>query len=159
MYVPQEQLNGRITFYWRISRLFRTAFFSIPFSVVIFFSLLTITNIWIAISISILFIAHRFFYTLIWPSFEHIHYRFEIRENDILVQNGVLFRKWSSIPLHRIQHVDTHQGPLQRIVGLVTLQIYTAAGSTFDGSIPGLRPDRAQELQQLIITNRGDDGV
>jgi membrane protein YdbS with pleckstrin-like domain len=42
---------------------------------------------------------------------------------------------------------------------LVTLQIYTAAGSTFDGAIPGLHPKRAQELQQLIITIRGDDGV
>ena len=159
MYVPEEQLNGRVTFYWRISRLFRTAIVFLPFSVGIFFGVLTISNLWIALIASLLFVAHRFFYTLIWPSFEHIHYRFEIREHDILVQHGVLFRKWSSIPLHRIQHVDTHQGPLQRIVGLVTLQIYTAAGSTFDGAIPGLRPQRAQELQQQIIQIRGDDGV
>lgn len=159
MHVPKEQLDESITFYWRISRLFRTAFVFMPFSIAVFFIALSISTFWIALSVSILLVLHRLLYTLIWPSFEHIYYRFEIREHDIIVQNGVFFRKWSSIPLHRIQHVDTHQGPLQRIIGLVTLQIYTAAGSTFDGAIPGLKPDRAQELQGLIMQSRGDDGV
>ena len=159
MHVPKEKLNGRVTFYWRISRLFRTAFVSLPFSTLIFLLLFSLSNFSVALFLSFLYILHRFFYALIWPTFEHLYYRFEIREHDILVQSGVIFRKWSSIPLHRIQHIDTHQGPLQRIIGLVTLQIYTAAGSTFDGAIPGLRPKRAQELQELIIQIRGDDGV
>lgn len=159
MHVPTEQLDETITFYWRISRLFRTAFVFLPFSVGVFFVALSLSNFWIALTLCILLVLQRLLYTLIWPSFEHIHYRFEIREHDIIVQHGVLFRKWSSIPLHRIQHVDTHQGPLQRIIGLVTLQIYTAAGSTFDGSIPGLKPERAEELQELIMQSRGDDGV
>ena len=74
MYVPQEQLNGRVTFYWRISRLFRTAIVFLPFSVGVFFGVLAISNFWVALTASLLFVAHRFFYTLIWPAFEHIHY-------------------------------------------------------------------------------------
>ena len=159
MYTPQEQLNGKVTFHWRISRLFRTAFMSIPLCAILFIALITFFNIWIAVIVPILYISFRFFYAIIWPSFEHIHYRYEIREHDLLVQQGVLFRKWSSIPLHRIQHVDMHQGPLQRVIGLVTLQIYTAAGTAYDGAIPGLLPKTAQEIQQKIITQRGDDGV
>jgi len=159
MYAPHEQLSNRVTLYWRIARLFQTAFFSMPFSVILFFIIISLSNIWVAMFLSAGFLLYRFAYALIWPSLEHEYYRFEIREHDILVQHGVLFRKWSSIPLHRIQHVDTHQGPLERIIGLVTLRIYTAAGNHFDGAIPGLRPDRATELQQKIIQNRGDDGV
>jgi len=159
MYAPQEQLSDRVTLYWRIARLFQTAFFSMPFSVLLFFIFMSLSNIWMAFIVAFVFLVYRFVYSLIWPSFEHEYYRFEIREHDILVQHGVLFRKWSSIPLHRVQHVDTHQGPLERIIGLVTLRIYTAAGNHFDGAIPGLRPEKAKELQETIIQNRGDDGV
>ena len=159
MYAPQEQLSERVTLYWRIARLFQTAFFSMPFSVLLFFVVMSLSNFWLALVVSFLFLVYRFVYSLIWPSLEHEYYRFEIRDHDILVQHGVLFRKWSSIPMHRVQHVDTHQGPLERIIGLVTLRIYTAAGNHFDGAIPGLQPEKAKELQETIIQNRGDDGV
>ena len=159
MHIPKEQLNGKVTFHWRISRVFRTAFFSMPFCAIMFVALIAFGYLYLAIVLPVLYILFRFFYALIWPSFEHLYYRYELREHDLLVQQGVLFRKWSSIPLHRIQHIDMHQGPLQRIIGLVTLQIYTASGTMHDGAIPGLLPYVAQELQQKIISKRGDDGV
>ena len=159
MYQPQELLDARVTFYWRISRLLRLSFFSLPFSIVIFFVCLTFTEWWVGALITTLYLLQKIIYALIWPSLEYKYYRFELREHDMLVQHGVLFRKWSSIPLHRIQHVDTHQGPLQRIVGLVSLQLYTAAGHSSDGSIPGLLENRATTLRDQIIQKRGDDGV
>ena len=130
-----------------------------PFSLIIFIAVTTFSKWWLGLLLGFLYICQRTVYALIWPSFEYAYFRFELRENDLLLQQGVLFRKWSSIPLHRIQHVDTHQGPLERIVGLVTLQLYTAAGTTHDGSIPGLIPKRAMALQEQIIQKRGDDGV
>ena len=36
------------------------------------------------------------------------------------------------MPLARIQHVDTRQGPLQRRFGLSTVVFYTAAGPESD---------------------------
>ncbi|MBK9370580.1 MAG: PH domain-containing protein [Deltaproteobacteria bacterium] len=49
-------------------------------------------------------------------------------------------------PLRRIQHVDTHQGPIERMFGLSTVAVYTAAGMSADGSIPAcprLKPRRS----------------
>ena len=43
--------------------------------------------------------------SLVWPSFEYRYFRYDVRDHDLLVQQGVLFRRWCSIPHHRIQHI------------------------------------------------------
>ena len=102
---------------------------------------------------------HGLVMALIWPSLEYRYYRYAVREKDILVQQGVLFRRWTALPLHRIQHVDTRQGPIERIVGIANLQLYTAAGMNADGSIPGLSADIAERLRDELSRKGGDDGV
>ena len=83
-------------------------------------------------------VLHSLMMLIIWPTLEYRAFRYAVREHDLLVRSGVLFRRWTSIPLNRIQHLDTRQGPLERILGLSRLQVYTAAGVSADGSIPGL---------------------
>ena len=70
-----------------------------------------------------------------------------------------LFKRWSSIPLNRIQHVDTRQGPLERMLGLSRLLVFTAAGMSADGSIPGLASDVAESMRDELSRRGGDDGV
>ena len=96
---------------------------------------------------------------LIWPSLEYRYFRYSLREHDLLVQQGVLFRRCTSIPLHRIQHVDTRQGPFERLLGLASLQLYTAAGVNADGSIPGLSEKDAERIRDQLSRLEGDDGV
>jgi membrane protein YdbS with pleckstrin-like domain len=55
--------------------------------------------------------------------------------------------------------VDTRQGPLERVFGLSRLLVFTAAGMSADGSIPGLRTDEAERLRDLLSRRGGDDGV
>jgi membrane protein YdbS with pleckstrin-like domain len=87
------------------------------------------------------------------------HFRYGVREDDLLVESGVLFRHAVSIPLDRIQHVDTRQGPIERLFGLSRLVVYTAAGMSADGSIPGLEEEQADALRDALVRRRGDDGV
>ena len=77
----------------------------------------------------------------------------------LLITWGVWFRHFVAIPLHRIQHVDIHQGPLDQMFGLSRLQIYTASGMGADGFIPGLERETAEELRTLLVAVGGDDGV
>jgi hypothetical protein len=104
-------------------------------------------------------IAMNIVFALFWPALEYNAYRYMVRDQDLLVQSGVLFRRWSSIPHNRIQHVDTRQGPLERVFGLSRLLVFTAAGMSADGSIPGLRTDEAERLRDLLSRRGGDDGV
>lgn len=94
-----------------------------------------------------------------WPSVSWSHFHFDVRDRDLLVERGVLFRQSVAIPLDRIQHVDTRQGPLERMFGLSRVVVYTAAGMSADGSIPGLAEDDAHALRDLLARRRGDDGV
>ena len=84
---------------------------------------------------------------------------YEVREHDLFVSQGVLFRRTTSVPLSRIQHVDTRQGPLERLWGLSHLAVYTAAGMSADGSIPGLDEAMAAHLRDELGRRGGDDGV
>ena len=96
----------------------------------------------------------------VWlPSFAYDRWGYLILDDVLLITWGVLFRNVVAIPLHRIQHVDTHQGPFDQIFGLARLQIYTASGMGADGVIPGLFREVAEEMRAQLVTGGGDDGV
>jgi len=62
------------------------------------------------------------------PGLRWRRWRYEIRPDEIDLQRGILWIGRTLVPLARIQHVDTRQGPLQRRFGLSTVVFYTAAG-------------------------------
>jgi membrane protein YdbS with pleckstrin-like domain len=71
------------------------------------------------------------------------------RNDDLLVKHGVLFRKLSVVPYGRMQFVDVNSGPLERRVGIATVQLHTASPAT-DARIPGLPPDEAARLRDRL---------
>jgi uncharacterized protein len=62
------------------------------------------------------------------PDLRWRRWRYEIREDEVDLQRGIVWVSRTLVPLARIQHVDTRQGPLQRRFGLATVVFYTAAG-------------------------------
>ena len=100
------------------------------------------------------------FRALLWPALRYRAFRYQLRDRDLLVEQGVLWRQRVCVPRDRVQHVDTHQGPIERFVGLSRLLVYTAAGLSADGSLPGLDEKEADRLRDLLAhRDRGDDGV
>ena len=71
------------------------------------------------------------------------------RADDLLVRRGLLFRRLSIVPYGRMQFVDVTAGPLERLFGLATVQLHTAAAAT-DATIPGLAPDEAARLRDRL---------
>ena len=67
------------------------------------------------------------------------------RSDDLLVTSGLLFRRLVIVPYGRMQLVDLKAGPIHRALGVMTVQLHTAAATT-DASIPGLTPDIAAAL-------------
>lgn len=96
---------------------------------------------------------------LIWPVLTWRALRFALREHDLWMQEGVLFRSWSVVPYSRIQHVDTRQGPIERVLGLARLMVFTASGMGADAGISGLSEEEASRLRDLLSRRGGDDGV
>ena len=80
-------------------------------------------------------------------------WRYEIRPDEIDLQRGIWWIERTLVPLARIQHVDTRQGPLQRRFGLSTVVFYTAAGSN---QIPELSTPVAAEVRDRIAVLTGE---
>jgi len=71
------------------------------------------------------------------------------RADDLLVRHGLLIRRLSIVPYGRMQFVDVTAGPLERMLGLATVQLHTAAAAS-DAKIPGLPPQEAARLRDRL---------
>lgn len=88
---------------------------------------------------------------------------YEIRDDALYLERGVLTEVRTVVPLVRIQHVDSRRNPVERLVGLASTVVYTAGSRGADVRIPGLTPAGAQDLQErlkrLAILSDRDDAV
>jgi membrane protein YdbS with pleckstrin-like domain len=87
------------------------------------------------------------------PPLRWRRWRYEIRPDEIDLQRGILWVGRTLVPLARIQHVDTRQGPLQRRFGLSTVVFYTAAGPN---QIPELSTPVAARVRDRIAVLTGE---
>lgn len=71
------------------------------------------------------------------------------RAEDLLVTRGIMFRRLVIVPYGRMQIVDLAAGPIDRKLGIATLQLHTAAATT-DAKIPGLEPEVAAALRDRL---------
>lgn len=157
---PDRHLDPRAITLWRLQRLIRLFTFGLPVAVAVGWGTHQLTDqLAVAVALGGLVALWYTVMAILWPALAWRHYRYAVREHDLLVQSGVLFRRWSAIPLSRIQHVDTRQGPVERALGLSRLLVYTAAGMSADGSIPGLAEDDVRRLRDELARRGGDDGV
>lgn len=72
-----------------------------------------------------------------------------LRQDDLLVTSGVLFKRLVVVPYGRMQLVDVTRGPIDRQFGLASVQLHTAAATT-DASVPGLTPEVAADLRDRL---------
>lgn len=76
-------------------------------------------------------------------------FAFAERADDLLVVSGILFRRLVVVPYGRMQLVDVSAGPIDRMCGIASVQLHTAAATT-DAKIPGLRPEVAAQLRDRL---------
>jgi membrane protein YdbS with pleckstrin-like domain len=90
-------------------------------------------------------------------------WRFELQEDALYLERGVLTRIETAVPYVRVQHVDTQRSPVDRVLGLSSVVIYTAGSRGADVTVPGLTPDRAKrlrnELRELAVESEPEDAV
>lgn len=79
--------------------------------------------------------------------------KYKLRQHDLIYKTGLLWKSETSIPFVRVQHSEVIQGPIERMFHLAKLKLYTAGGHSSDLSVPGLKPQKAEELKDFI-TNR-----
>lgn len=84
---------------------------------------------------------------LVSPRVEYATWRFGVTPTDVDLYHGVFVKKRVLVPLVRVQHVQTKQGPLLRAHGLASVTVSTA-GESFE--IPGLAEADAEALRDRV---------
>lgn len=144
---PEKHLAKEAVNVWRISGLI-TFFILIVISLIVLY----VTNRFdwhVLIGIIPLIISVIIFVlqTIVVPTIRYRRFRYEILPEEIYIQRGIIIVTRTLVPMTRIQHVDTKQGPILKKYQLMTVTISTAATTH---EIPALNEEEADRLRNDI---------
>lgn len=103
--------------------------------------------IWYIVAAAILVLIITVLNVWIVPNIRWRRWRYEVREEEIELQHGIWITTRTLVPMVRVQHVDTVQGPLLRKFKLATIEISTAATRH---EIPAVDVNEAEQLRHAI---------
>ena len=90
-------------------------------------------------------------YLIIRAPLRRYHARgYRMGEDRLRVVRGLIFRSDTVVPFGRVQHIDVHQGPVERVYGLATLVLHTAGNHNASVSLPGLAHADAMAMREDI---------
>lgn len=90
---------------------------------------------------------------------QRVYRRIGYRLGDRLLQvvRGWMFHTDTLVPFVRVQHLDVTRGPLDKLFGTASLVIHTAGTHNSIVTVPGLAPDRAAEIRDIIRSHVRSD--
>lgn len=83
----------------------------------------------------------------VMPSVKYARFRYELFEEELEIQSGIIFITNVLVPMSRVQHVEVESGPLMRRYNLASVSVVTAATTH---TIQGLTSDDADGLKRRI---------
>lgn len=104
-------------------------------------------TLWYVFYALIICVLSTYLFILVLPELRWRRWKYEIFEQEIYIQHGILIVKRTLVPMIRVQHVDTKQGPILKKYKLANLTISTAATTH---EIPALLEEDASELRGRI---------
>ena len=84
------------------------------------------------------------------PRLRYRYWKYELREEELFLEYGVLTRVRTVVPLRRVQHLDVSQGILEREFELGRFIVHTAGTRASTVEIPGLHIDEANHLHDTV---------
>ena len=146
-YKPAKRLDASALIYWRWKGFLSSLFCWLAPLAYFFAILFWEWPKWILGVLIITCAGMTILATTLFPKISWERWRYDVSHQEIDLLYGRWIRKRTIIPMVRVQHVDTKQGPLMRQFALSAVTISTAAG---DHEIPALAEDIADELRDHI---------
>lgn len=145
---PSTKIDKRAINAWRLTALLLGILFFVPAIAYVVISV----NIdkfepFILVLIVIPALIIYFLISIILPKLRWQRWSYEIDNESIDMLRGFVFKKRTVVPINRVQHVDTNQGPIYRKYDLSSIKISTAATTH---EIPALDEETATEVRNTI---------
>lgn len=145
--IPEQRIDPRAVPYWRWSASINSLLLGLVPIAYYIATRLWQWPPWITVALLILTLTIAVLLIFIQPGIRWKTWRYDVSEQEIDLLRGVFIKTRTLIPMVRVQHVDTEQGPLLRHFGLSTVTISTAAGTH---EIPALADEAAGRLRDRI---------
>ena len=145
--LPEEKIDDDALRVWRTAGWISAAAYAAVVGAVLWLTLRFHWPAWIVILLAIVAASAAIIEIAVVPNVRMARFRYAIRDDEIDLLHGLVVRKRTLIPMVKVQHVDTKQGPILRRYGLFTVTFSTAAGKH---EIPALGAARAEEVQSRI---------
>ncbi len=111
----------------------------------------------------------------IYARMSYNRWLFEINEDGVKLEHGIIWKKYTSIPYERVQNVDIRRGIIARMLGFSTLDIETAGRSGFsygrgnkkyksEGHLPAVDINEAERIREFVMkkikkSHRSQEGL
>lgn len=149
--LPKQTLDPKAIPVWRIKGTISSLVFAFIVSVYLvlssFIQFLPTPPKWGFLLLLLLIFAYAIYQIVLIPTLRFRYWRYDVTEEEIDLYRGIFVRTRTAIPMTRVQHVDTEDGPLFRYYGLAAVIISTAATTHV---IPALSHEVADELREKI---------
>ncbi|MGG6448904.1 PH domain-containing protein [Pseudobacillus badius] len=144
---PAKRISKKALKVWRISGMIGSAFIWLLLIAAGILILMKQWPLWTLFILGAAGVLEVLVVVVILPAMRWKRWRYEVREQEIELQRGVFIVRRTLIPMIRVQHVDTEQGPLLRKYGLGAIKVSTAA-TVHD--IPAVEIEEAEEMRKVI---------
>ena len=91
--------------------------------------------------------------------FRYFTLRYRIEDAHLIVDQGLVFRKTRSIPVHRIQNIDLTQNVLHRIFKVAEVKIETASGTEAEAVLRVLSMEEFGVLRKAIFAGKASEAA
>ncbi|MGN7312312.1 PH domain-containing protein [Alkalicoccobacillus gibsonii] len=147
---PDQKISEKAASVWRISSAITHAITLLILGIVIFLHHYYEWVEWIGyvvyvvVAIDLLYALYKI---VIYPIYMQRTWRYRVDEEYIQMKYGVIDQEHVLVPMVKVLHVSTNQGPILRRYGLSTITIGTTASSH---EIPALPNEEAEDLREKI---------
>lgn len=138
---PANQVHPRAVLWWALQSAAFWVALLVGGGVALFFTGAPLWLVLIEVAVGVVAVVDL----LVEPRLQYRAHRWEVTDQAVYVQSGVLTREWRIAPLSRVQTVDSERGPLQQWLKLATVTVTTASASG-PLKIRGLGQDEAAAL-------------
>ena len=143
-----RKLPRKAIMLWRVTGIFQSLLLLGGFVFFGGFALFQGWQYWWFYVLMLLFFGALIFWLVVrLPELKWQAWSYLLNGEEIQLENGVWIHRKLLVPMKRVQHVDTRQGPIQKQLGLARLSIYTAATTH---EIPALEAENAYQLRDEI---------
>jgi uncharacterized membrane protein YdbT with pleckstrin-like domain len=103
----------------------------------------------------------------IYARMSYNRYLYEIEQDVVKIEKGIIWKKYTSIPYERVQNVDIKRGIIARIFGFSTVEIETAGQSggwgdygrhgrrneryESEGHLPAIDINGAEKIREFVM--------